>query len=772
MRDEFCPDRVLILALMCCLTLGSLCPAVNSKVVRHTSSSALLKGKTENVVIGSRGTIQLGRAAEALVVKSEDFTGVWSINSIVTSAETIYFGTSPNGGIYKYAAGELTKIYPLDDDEGQAEAAEQLSEIEQLVEEIVEAGEYLTNEHIFAMAIDAFGAPLAGISGRECKLCRFKDDKMEVIFEPDGAKYIFAIALDADGNIYLGTGPEGNIYKLDPRGKNASVVYKSQDKNILSVAIGQDGSIYAGSDGRGLVYKIDPGTESATVLYDSEQPEITALLIADSKKLNAERSTLNADNLYAAATSAKIVQTQTQFAASSRAGYSTGRTEAKAEEDKTSGENNGDLKLEVANTEKPTSAKPSSGPPPVSKGAKPGQASHIYEITKDGFVTDVFGEAVVFFCLVEQDDRLLAGTGNSAKLFSIDPVLEQQAVIYEDRQAAQITAIAAAGADAYLGTANPAKLVKLSSGFAAEGTYISDLIDADQPAKWGKLQLEADIPEGCQVLAASRSGNVKDVNDPTFSQWSEPVVVTGPIQLRCPLGRFCQYKLILQSRDGNDSPLIREIAVASTVPNRAPKVASVAVSRVATASKQGYFKISYVTKDVNGDKLIYKIDFRKLARTSWIELKDEFEATSFEWNARTVEDGRYEIRVTASDERSNTVTTRLLGSRVSEPVVVDNSGPVVTDIAATSVRDDRYKVFKIEVSDELSAIGKLDYTIDSNADWISAVPDDLVYDTTDEDFTVRVDKEKKLPPGDHVLTIRVSDAVGNTTYKTFDVSID
>jgi hypothetical protein len=263
---------------------------------------------------------------------------------------------------------------------------------------------------------------------------------------------------------------------------------------------------------------------------------------------------------------------------------------------------------------------------------------------------------------------------------------------------------------------------------------------------------------------------VKDVNDPTFSQWSEPVAVTEPIQLRCPLGRFCQYKLVLQSRSGDKSPLVREIAVASTVPNRAPKVASVVVSR----AKEGAFKISYVTKDVNGDKLIYKIDFRKFGRTNWIELKDELEATSFEWNGKTVEDGRYEVRVTASDERSNTVTTRLMSSRISEPVVVDNYGPVVADIETAPALENggRYKVFKIEVSDKLSAIGKLEYTIDSNSKWISAVPDDLVYDTTDEDFTVRVDKEKKLPKGDHVLTIRVSDAVGNTTYKTFEVGID
>lgn len=771
MRDKFCPECKLILAVLLCPIFSSFSQAVTSKVVRHSSSSDLLKGKVEKVVVSSRGTIQLGRAAEALTGDFDGFADVWSINSIVADGETIYFGTSPNGGIYKYASGKLTKIYPIeeieDEPEAESEPEEDLSEIERLVQEIIEAENYLTNEHIFAMTTDASGRLLAGMSGKDCRLCRFDDDKMEVIFEPNDAKYIFAIAVDGDGNIFLGTGPEGKIYKLDSRaGKKARLVYDSSDKNILSLAIGSDGSIYAGSDGRGLVYKIDPDSEEVTVVYDSEQPEITALLSVGNSESGAA--------LYAAATSAQIVQTQTQFAASSSRGYATGPTEAEAEEDESPDDTAGGLKLEIANTERATTPKLPSGPPPVSKGAKPSQTSHIYEITKDGFVTDIFGQAVVFFCLADQGGTLLAGTGNSAKLFSIDPALEEQAVIYEDEQAAQITAIALAGEDAYIGTANPAKLVKLSSGFAAEGTYISELVDAGQPARWGKLQLDADIPDGCQVLMTSRSGNVKDVNDPTFSQWSEPVMVTEPVQLGCPLGRFCQYKLILQSRDGARSPLIREIAVASTVPNLAPKVASVVVSRVSTGAKEGSFKISYVTRDANGDKLIYKIDFRKLGRSNWIELKDELEATSFEWDGRTVEDGRYEVRVTASDEKSNTVTTKLLSSRISEPVVVDNTGPVVTEIEATlsPESEERYKVFKTKVSDELSAISKLEYTIDSNADWISAVPDDLVYDTTDESFTIRVDREEKLAKGDHVLTIRVSDAVGNTTHKTLEVGVD
>ena len=749
---------------MLCLFLSSACLAVSSKVTRHTSSTDLLKGRTEKVVIGSRGTIQLGRAAESLIKEFKGFDDVWSINSIVVSGGTVYFGTSPNGGIYKYNLNKLTKIYPLDADRAQPEKKQDDPEKAEAGD--VEAGEYLSNEHIFAMATDVAGRFLAGISGKECRLCRLEGEKMETIFEPNDAKYIFALALDDGGNIYLGTGPEGKIYQLNSLGKKPQLIYDSRDKNILSLAIGRDGYLYAGSDTRGLVYKIHPRTKKVTVLYDSDQPEITVLLPVENSESDM--------SLYAAATSAKIVQTQTQFAASTFSGTSPGRPEAQAKSVESAGENKGDRKLEIANTKVTSEAKPAAGSPPVRKGAKPSQASHIYRITQDGFVTDVFGEAAVFFCLAEKDGKLLVGTGNNANLFSVDPAKEQQAVIFEDEQAAQITAIALAGDTVYLGTANPAKLITLGSGFASEGTYTSDLIDAGQPATWGKLQLEANVPQGCKVLLAARSGNVKDVNDPTFSEWSEPAEITAPVQLQCPLGRFCQYKLILQSQYGTDSPLIREIAVASTVPNLAPRVGSVTMSRVKGAGKQGVFKISYATKDDNGDKLVYKIDFRKLGRTNWIELKDELEAASFEWDGKTVEDGRYEIRITASDARSNTTLTKLTGSRVSEPVVVDNTGPVVKNMKITSsLKDDgQYRVLGIEVADELSAISKLEYTIDSNARWISTVPDDLVYDTTDENFTIRIDAEKDLPKGDHVITVRLSDAVGNTTYKTLEVNVD
>jgi hypothetical protein len=747
--------RKFLLLFFFFLLLNSACLAVTSKITRHSSSVDFLKGEIKDIVVSSEGTIQLGRAAETIVKAFED---VWSINSIVVSGETVFVGTSPNGGIYKYSLGKLTKIYPTDSEKGESEKKNKEQKVadDAADSNMVETDQYLSNEHIFTMATDVTGRLLAGISGEKCRLMRFKagpDTIAETIFEPNDVKYIFAIAIGDDGDIYLGTGPEGGVYRLDSFGKNPQLIYDSRDKNILSLAIGQDGFVYAGSDSRGLVYKINPRTKTATVLYDSNEQEITALLFAED------------GDLYAVATSAKVVAVQTKFASQLP---SEGRPETETKKGETTGESKSGLKLNIPNTQKGTDKKTSDAKPAGRKPPKPGQNSYIYKITSGGFVTDVFSETAIFFCLTEQDKTLLLGTGNNAQLFTIDPAAEESKIVYEDQEASQITATVAAGGDIYLGTANPAKLVRLAKTFAIEGTYASDLIDASQPAKWGKLQIEAEIPESCGVRMTSRSGNVKDVNDPTFSDWTELRDITGPIQLRCPAGRFCQYKLVLLSENGGETPIIREVAVADTIPNLAPKVESVSVGRIESTGKEGVFKIAYKATDGNNDKLIYKIDFRKIPRKNWIELKDEIETDNFEWDGRTVEDGRYEVRVTASDERDNTTATKLTGIRISEPIIVDNSAPVIKDDSIENIDEDSVRI-TFKAIDKLSAISKALYTVDSNTDWIATLPDDLVYDTTEEDFTVTVNKLEK---GDHIVSVKVNDAVGNTTYKTFEVSLN
>ena len=48
------------------------------------------------------------------------------------------------------------------------------------------------------------------------------------------------------------------------------------------------------------------------------------------------------------------------------------------------------------------------------------------------------------------------------------------------------------------------------------------------------------------------------------------------------------------------------------------------------------------------------------------------------------------------------------------------------------------------------------------------LPDDLVFDTTAENFTV---KFQELDEGEHIIAVRIKDDIGNTTYKTFAIHV-
>jgi len=76
---------------------------------------------------------------------------------------------------------------------------------------------------------------------------------------------------------------------------------------------------------------------------------------------------------------------------------------------------------------------------------------------------------------------------------------------------------------------------------------------------------------------------------------------------------------------------------------------------------------------------------------------------------------------------------------------------------------------KLDITDELSAIGKVEYTVDSNAEWKGTLPDDFVSDTTHEKFTVVIGD---LKAGEHVIAFRISDQIGNTTYESFEVAVE
>lgn len=734
------------------LLLSSPLEAVTSVLTRHSKSEHFLQGKLDNLMVDSDGNLRLARRAEILLTP-QTLIGVWTINTILAEPDgsAMYLGTSPNGTIFKYARGQTEVLYPVDQPSPAQNAASALTAP-------------LRNEHVFALAFDAGGRLLAGISGKQARLVRF-DKEPTVLFQSDSDRYIYSILPDPQGTLYIATGPKGRIYRLAPFGGNAQVVYESRDKNILSLAWAQDGSLLAGSDTRGLLYRIDLQNRTARILYDSQQKEITAV------------TTDPEGHIYVAASSTAAVAGRIDSAAQALA-KSPGRPQSyvqpeepeqpdEEEDDDPEEEEPGEYHMTAANTVPDQRPMPPAAPPAPPVGPGPRALSSLIRITPEGFVREIFSDRVVFYALAWQEGTLLAGTGNQGRLFGIDPVIDHRSILYQNDKSVQITALFA-GADKslLLGLSNPPQVVRLAPEPALEGRYVSDLIDAGQPARWGKIQAEARLPEGTAIRVSARSGNLKDPNDPTFSPWMPEQELTRPTDLGCPVARYLQYRLTLSRGQSAQSPLLQEVAVAHSIPNLPPQIQSIQVQPSKDKQKSHLLTISARATDENNDTLVYHFDFRKQDRKRWISLKTDSEKPLYEWDSRTVEDGRYEIRVTADDKRSNHPSEALTASRISETVIVDNTAPVIDEVRLQV--QGRTLEISFSAVDVFSAIAEARYTLNSREDWVGLLPKDQVFDTTEEHFLLRLDN---LEPGEHVLTLAVSDSPGNIRYHSVEFTI-
>ncbi|HSV27851.1 MAG TPA: hypothetical protein VLH60_08160 [Sedimentisphaerales bacterium] len=724
------------------------CYAVTSTLTKHDTAEDFQKGQTDGTVISSEGSIRLGPATSLMLAAEQD--EVWVFNTIIASPDgTLYAGTSPMGKILKYAAGEWTTLYSMAKaaEPNNADADPNSPADPNAVSEPVEP---FGGEHVYALAIGPDRRLTAAISGENCRIIRFENDKPVTIFEPNQAMYVFAMVYDDHGNLFLATGPEGKLYKLAPDG-TYQVLYTATEKNITCLVLGTSGFLYAGSDEKGRIYRINAQTGSASVLYDAEEAEVAALVFGSDGML------------YAAVSSEQTIRTTGAMPAGVGAAQP-GRTPAQG-----SRAQDASREIRIAHMparEQAPSEKPPSRPAPA-QAAKP---SAIYRITREGFVTKVFEHPVAFFDMAYAGNRLIVATGHNGQLFAIDLETNEQSELHTVKEASQITAICPVGDDLVVGTANTARVIRILNRYAGKATFDSSLIDAGQPAMWGRLHIDAQIPDGTSISVSARSGNVSDVNDPTYSPWTEPVRVDGPVTLVCPVARFCQYRLILTS-DGRETPVVRQVVVSSVVGNMAPIVESISIAPPAAAparDKEDLVRVNIKARDANRDTLTYKIEMRRLGRQRWITISEDLDKNVYEWNTRTVEDGRYELRVTASDRRSNTEATALKGARISEPVVVDNTPPQITQAAVNVDSAAGTMTLRFKAVDELSVILKAEYAINSASQWNGTLPDDLIFDDPGELFTVLA---KDLDAGEHVIAVMVTDAAGNTGYKTWDFTV-
>ncbi|HSO75756.1 MAG TPA: WD40 repeat domain-containing protein, partial [Blastocatellia bacterium] len=88
--------------------------------------------------------------------------------------------------------------------------------------------------------------------------------------------YIWSSASDAAGNIYLGTGHDGRIFKVEPSGAGR-LLYDAPELDVTALVTDPQGNLYAGTSPDGKVYKIAPGGQQS-VFFDPEDKYIWSLV--------------------------------------------------------------------------------------------------------------------------------------------------------------------------------------------------------------------------------------------------------------------------------------------------------------------------------------------------------------------------------------------------------------------------------------------------------------------------------------------------------------
>lgn len=100
---------------------------------------------------------------------------------------------------------------------------------------------------------------------------------LETVFSSD-QPLIWTVAAAPDGSLFLGTGHQGNIYRIDPKGKS-TLFWSAPEIEVFAITVAPDGTVFAGTSPKGKVYRIKKKGEHE-VYFDPEQIYIWSLAFA------------------------------------------------------------------------------------------------------------------------------------------------------------------------------------------------------------------------------------------------------------------------------------------------------------------------------------------------------------------------------------------------------------------------------------------------------------------------------------------------------------
>jgi sugar lactone lactonase YvrE len=739
-----------LLGIFSILLLVSFAFAEGTRTWEQSKFEELIKGTTKGVAVRSAGGLELAPAFTALFTTPSTY--IWSI------------AADREGNLYA-ASGSPARVYRITPD-GKSTVIFEPQELQVQALVVDKSGVIFaaTNPDGKVYKIEHRATSAEKGSGDKKSTAKPAPDSgwsSSVYFEP-GTKYIWDLALDDSGNLYVATGDHGEIFRVTPKGDH-SVFFKSDEAHIRVMAFDSKGNLIAGSDGSGLIYRVSPGGEGF-VLYSAPKKEITALAID------------KAGDIYAAGVGEKRAGTTAPSFPSTPISIPTSPSVS------SSGPQGG-----IVITAAPTSTPPTSMSLPI-PGAGAAGGSEIYRIALDGSPSRVWSsrEDIVYALAFDQRGRLLAGTGNRGHVFAITG--DDEFIDLLKASATQVTAFAnAPQGGLYASTSNLGKVFLLSATPESEGSYESDVFDARNFSRWGRAEFRG----SGNVELFARSGNV-DNPDRNWSPW-EKIDLRRDGSVSVPPARFIQWKAVLRS--GDPAPRVESVTLNYLPKNVAPDFDDVTVQPgaryqslpkpaadlTAGTGQQPHFDtpppvthdrdsigVKWSVHDDNDDQMIYSVYYRGDGDTRWLLLKDNLTDKFYSFDASLLPDGVYTVKVVASDAPSHSPDQALTAEKESLRFEVDTTPPAIENLTASVENGKIHVTFR--AVDSFSNIKRAEYSVDAG-EWQFIEPIGQLSDSKAESYDLRVTVPLAKPAAatlthaagqlEHVVVVRAYDRYEN-----------
>jgi hypothetical protein len=456
---------------------------------------------------------------------------------------------------------------------------------------------YDTKEaYIWSSTTDSAGNIFLG-TGHEGRIFKVTPGGEGRLFYDAAELDVTAMVTDPQGNLYVGTSPNGKIYKIAPDGKD-SVFYDPADKYIWSLAYDSASStLYVGTGDKGVIYKIDSAGKGA-VLADTNETNIVSLGLDKSGNLLAGTDPSGlvlrvspAGKLFAMFDSPtqeihklSVMADGSIYALGINSGGAVSKAGSLGTSSVSSLSTEGVITISTGDDQEETSTQQTGVISTPNQGGgrsrTEGARSVLFRIMPDGG-SDVLwrsNDTAGFGLKPLADGRVLVGTGSKGRIYQVGTDRSHTLLIQSPED--QTSTIISVGDKLYATSSNLGRLYRIGQDSVTEGTYISPVRDTKFAGQWGVINWRG----AGNIELQTRSGNTESP-DTTWSDWSAAYRNSAGDQVTSPRARFIQWRAILRSAqsgavrsngaDRSGSAQLQSVVVAYLPRNQAPDMASV-----------------------------------------------------------------------------------------------------------------------------------------------------------------------------------------------------